>query len=264
MPKVSIKTITPQMAVEFISRNPKNRKISSRIVNQYAEDFLNGEFKFNGETIKFNKKGQLIDGQHRLSALIKAQATADFVVVEDLDEDAINTVDIGRKRLLADFLDMSGQKNCTTLAAAIGILAVMEERGSESLNFKNKSPKVEVAEKLLNKHPRLKTSVEFAIRQVHKKMLQPGLMAVIHYITTQADEESAGKFWNEVMNGARITEKDATYMLRNKLQNCAINNVKLSPREVIEYFSKAWRLFINNKKVAKLQRDGIADFPTKD
>lgn len=67
-----VETITPDIAKTMLGENVNNRRISHDNVNMFAREMRNGEWRFNGEAIKFSKDGRLLDGQHRLLAVIAA------------------------------------------------------------------------------------------------------------------------------------------------------------------------------------------------
>ena len=68
-----IELITPKIAEQYLAKNSNNySRLYKATVDQYAYEMLNGEWIFNGEAIKFNKSGKLVDGQHRLSAIVKS------------------------------------------------------------------------------------------------------------------------------------------------------------------------------------------------
>lgn len=67
-----VETITPEIAKTMLGENVNNRRISRDNVNLFAREIRNGEWRFNGEAIKFGKDGRLLDGQHRLLAVIAA------------------------------------------------------------------------------------------------------------------------------------------------------------------------------------------------
>ncbi len=50
-------------------------------VKKYARDMRNGNFEENGEPIIFNTKGELTNGQHRLTAIVRSGVTLEMVVV---------------------------------------------------------------------------------------------------------------------------------------------------------------------------------------
>lgn len=101
------------------SQEIKNRNISARLVQKYARDMAHGKWQPNGETIKLDPDGRLIDGQHRLTAVIEAASrnpaftgiTLD--VVYGVTAEALPTLDTGRKRSLRDVVVMHGGTGVT-------------------------------------------------------------------------------------------------------------------------------------------------------
>jgi hypothetical protein len=104
--KVTIKKISPKEAEMLLfEHNPYNyRKINFSTVKIYAKDMKDGNWKENGETIKFDFNGNLIDGQHRLQAIVESGITIELIIVEGLDPNVADTIDIGRKRTIEQYL----------------------------------------------------------------------------------------------------------------------------------------------------------------
>ena len=72
--RIEIKTVTPEMAKKWLALNCKtNRKISIRTVEAYAREIKAGRWQLTHQAIAFNQTGELIDGQHRLSAVVLAK-----------------------------------------------------------------------------------------------------------------------------------------------------------------------------------------------
>lgn len=98
--KAEIVRVTPELAKEILKGNTCNRNISSHRVNLYANDMINGKWSLTGMGISINKDGRLLDGQHRLSAIIKANVAVDMLICSDIDN--ATEFDTGKKRSLAD------------------------------------------------------------------------------------------------------------------------------------------------------------------
>lgn len=67
--------VSPYLAYLWLSKNPENRPISNKLVNEYAEKILSGEWKDEGKGFQpliVINDGTLINGQHRLCAIVKA------------------------------------------------------------------------------------------------------------------------------------------------------------------------------------------------
>lgn len=102
-------TVTPQLAQHFLSLNiSNNRNIREGVVNKYATAMRNGNWELS-DPLKFDVNGNLIDGQHRLSAVIKANTPVPFVVCTDYPPESAHYLDIGAKRNVADIASLMGQ-----------------------------------------------------------------------------------------------------------------------------------------------------------
>lgn len=80
-----VEVITPEMAEAYLANNFKHRDIKESKVDKYVETLKNGEWRFNGKVITFNKDGVLMNGQHRLSAVVKSGIPIKTLVVRGID-----------------------------------------------------------------------------------------------------------------------------------------------------------------------------------
>jgi hypothetical protein len=103
--KSKIITITPEMAKLFLDKSNGNYRFSNTsktvdefVVKKYATDMKNGNWKLNPHGIIFDEDGVLIDGHHRLNAVILADKPIDFVVIVNAPKNCITALDSGFKR----------------------------------------------------------------------------------------------------------------------------------------------------------------------
>lgn len=120
MPSCKREFITPEIAKKYLAQNCNNRNIQPRRVMLLAEQMKNGTFQENGDTIRFNKAGNLIDGQHRLNAIVKSGVTIPMLVVRGL-ENSVNVIDRGKNRSVGDCLTMAGMDKTIATGLAIAI-----------------------------------------------------------------------------------------------------------------------------------------------
>lgn len=120
MIKTEIKLFTPQEARNLLeNHNPKNRPLSRVRVRQYAEEMKNRRWQLNGDSIRFDEYGNLLDGQHRLAACIEAQTVFRTMVIRGLPSEVMTTIDVGKKRTLADTLTLEGVTNAKAMSAVL-------------------------------------------------------------------------------------------------------------------------------------------------
>ena len=103
--------ITPEMAKAFLERNMKNnRRVNHDTVKRYARIMKGGGWNLTHQGIAFDENGELIDGQHRLQAIIIANVPVTMMVtygVPHTDGEAF-TIDAGRKRTVQNIMQISG------------------------------------------------------------------------------------------------------------------------------------------------------------
>lgn len=125
--ETKVMTITPEMAGEWLLKNTKNRHVTKRSVERFAESMEAKEWVLNGESIKFDTQGILLDGQHRLMAIVKSGCAIESTVDFDIDPKAFTTLDTGRKRAGSDALSILGFENTQGLAAAIRVYLIYQK-----------------------------------------------------------------------------------------------------------------------------------------
>lgn len=126
---IAVETITPDQASKYLEANQLNRNISSRTVNRYASDLRAGNWRLVGDPIRFDHKGQLLDGQHRLHACVAAEVPLESVVVRGLDPSDRGVVDSGRKRTGSNVLEMAGLTHSATLMASVAAMGCFDDAG---------------------------------------------------------------------------------------------------------------------------------------
>ena len=120
--KASVQKITPQKARVMLKNNPSNRKVNDRHVTKLATSMRAGDWKDNGQSIVFSQQGALMDGQHRLHAIIESETPIKMLVVEGADNDAVLTIDSGKARNLADSFEIYGHSYSTAKSNVTNML----------------------------------------------------------------------------------------------------------------------------------------------
>lgn len=125
---IEIVDITPDLAEEMLARNiRRNRQIRAKVVEQYAQAMTEGRWVTTAQGISFDKTGNLDNGQHRLSAIIKSGVTVRMAVAFGHEADTYTILDAGARRGPADALRASGLTNENIAAAVIVRVAMISE-----------------------------------------------------------------------------------------------------------------------------------------
>lgn len=120
-----IELITPEKAREYMKGNTYNRPLSKACVDALADQMRRGQWKMNGEPIIFSGSGKLLDGQHRLAAVIRSGTSVEMAVARGVDEDAFVTIDTGKGRTAGDVFAIAGIKCYNNISAGIARFGMM-------------------------------------------------------------------------------------------------------------------------------------------
>lgn len=103
--------VTPLLAKTWLSKlnNPSNRKIHDKKVKDYAKRMTKNEWMI-GDALKFDQNGMLIDGQHRLSAVVQANKSIQFLILRGFDPKTSQVLDRGMLRNLAHVAQLTGHQ----------------------------------------------------------------------------------------------------------------------------------------------------------
>lgn len=115
----SVETITPQRATLILEKNKGNRNISDVVVKRYARAMRDGRWKLNGESIVIDHEGSVLNGQHRLWAIIESGCTISVLVVRGVQRDSFATFDSGKLRTGSDALSAAGYINTTRISGIV-------------------------------------------------------------------------------------------------------------------------------------------------
>ena len=118
--KTSIETITPLYAKNLLSLNCNNRNVNRYRVSAYAEDMKNGCWQLTHQGILIGKNGNVIDGQHRLYAVIESGASIKTLVsVSDEIDSPLNCMVDTQMTRAQSFITGKSQMLIATANAAI-------------------------------------------------------------------------------------------------------------------------------------------------
>ena len=121
MLNMKVERITPTMAAEYLKNNTDNRKLRPWWATSLAGAIGRGEWILTHQGVAFDSTGKLIDGQHKLHAIIQAGSAVEVAVYRGISPEAFKVLDVGLKRTYSDITGLS-QKTaevCRAIAATI-------------------------------------------------------------------------------------------------------------------------------------------------
>jgi len=232
-------TITPEVAREWLYKTMGNRPLKSQHLRRLSAEVVDDEWVLNGETIKFDIDGKLIDGHHRLEMVLRSGMAIRSLVVWNLPREAWLTVDTGSRRSGGDVLAISGEKGSNALAAALNWVW-RYEHGEMGMRT-GQRPSFQKIYKTLDQYPTLRNSISYGndIRRV--RLGYPSAFTFIHFILSLKDQAAANEFFAKLASGTSLEAGSPILVLRNRLQeNATAKTAKLYQEQIVAITFRAW------------------------
>jgi len=115
--------VTPSMAEATLqASNYDNRKIRKTVVARYAKIMIDGGWKLTPEPIIMSNTERLLNGQHRLSAVVASGVACRFMVIRGVPDDVFSALDRGVARTTSDALHIDKKTvECARVILSLGL-----------------------------------------------------------------------------------------------------------------------------------------------
>lgn len=251
--------ITPDIAMDILQNNHRNRKMNKELVLLYADQMSRGLWKFNGESIIISDENILLNGQHRLGAIIKSGTSQKFIVVQGISQAAFDTIDTGKTRTAGDILSIANIKESTKISSIItrffGVSVSQSRR--ESLLRSRRSKQEVLSEYQSN--PDFWRAVLTASSRLYRRirlLSQSDIGGYIAYLVKEKghDFNFVESFFNQLFFDTDI-ENSTIPLLRDKLIRSITTQYKISSRLRHALIVKTWNAYVDGKEYKRLSFD---------
>lgn len=257
----TVETITPEVAGRLLGTMDRNRAQRRAKINQFARAMLAGEWQLNGEPVIIGHNGKVIDGQHRLQAVMTAKVPIMMLVVRGVMPESMATIDTGTSRSYGDVTTLRGDGSYGPQLAAVARRWWIYENtpGGETFGaaFRVQLSHTEI-DHIIEQHPMIRESVIRAQNSRFKKYLPASAFGFAHnYMAEKIDPEIAELFFSTLEHGAELTERNPLLVLRNRL----IEADRLTAVERLALTIKAYNMWIEGHTIKVLSWNKNEDFP---
>lgn len=106
-------TLTPELASQWWDRrNKRNRSLTQAHYEMLTRAMVAGQWRYTGDPIRFDTRGTMIDGHHRVMAVMRSGVSIVVDVIENLPDGIVDLIDTNvLVRTKAQSLAMDGVKN---------------------------------------------------------------------------------------------------------------------------------------------------------
>lgn len=120
-----VERIGPKTATLYLENGAPNRSINAKVVKRYADAMTKDRWKLTHQGIAFDEQGRLVDGQHRLSAIVASGKTVEILVSRYQTASPMAVLDSGNARSPGDRVELAGivkfhgKEACSILSAML-------------------------------------------------------------------------------------------------------------------------------------------------
>lgn len=253
--------VTPEIAATYLAKNHNNRRLDMFHVRKLSKDIREGKWVLNGDTVRFDIDGNLIDGQHRLNAVIHSGVSIPMLVIEGIENpNAFKTIDTNAKlRNVGQILGLMGVKN-SNLSGAIARRLKHYEDTVEKENFS-----LDVAAfryistqdiiQYLEKHEEEIQQMILRIKShlVFKQCAAGTSLVTSLILCNRFDSEKTNEMIDILITGSHAQIDSPIIKLRDRLLTPAPRRGKAWDLEIMAIVVKAFIKFIEGKPARHLR-----------
>ncbi len=259
--------IDPSTAQEMLQQNTRNRTLSTDSVRKMTVDMLSGRWGvLHPDTISFDHLGVMVNGQHRLSAVVASGHSIISLVVFGCNNESRLTVDGHRTKRLGDRLFIAGDGIGDT-AAAVGMCSQIATRMANAhLGSKRIKTPVEQAEFIELHHGALSFVMEeFGHRKIPSVTTAP-VKAVFANAWYHVPHDTLRRAIHTLLSGEMNTPIDRNLVIaRRWLTDSRVTaRNSNSAGSVYRRIGNAVRCYANNRPLKILKDINYDPFPLPD
>ncbi|MDF2748436.1 MAG: hypothetical protein K0S98_2723, partial [Propionibacteriaceae bacterium] len=246
---VRLLTVNPKLAQTWLDTvNTRNRTINPRRVDEHARAMMAGAWVLSNDAITFDTDGKLLNGQHRLSAVVKSNTKQVFVVVEGADPEDQNIMDSGMARRAGQQLHIAGWKNGSTVAAIARVL-LRWNTGSMLTAYR---PTIQEIAIFAGTWPtRLEVATEHAMRVCRRIELNRALVGALAFTAygLAASEperltvEQVAEFFQLLETGANMPADHPVMVLRDRATRYRRERIKQPEAAQLYDLVRTWNAY---------------------
>ena len=261
--KAQVEVITPEIAREYLKFNQVNRPLNKTTVDYYADQMKRGQWMMNGEAICFADGGLLINGQHRLNAIIKADVSVQILVVRGVSQDAFITFDNGRNRTMGDVFSLIDVPNANNVAAILkryfllkqGKVVVTSDSNLSSAR-QHKITKQDMMECYKENGVLIQAITKFSTLCFQKlnimKVSEVGAIYLFLVKENKHPIEFVESFFRMLFYSENVNNSTINIFRDKVIQSKLQSSLKMVPKYKDALFAKTWNAYVTNKELKVL------------
>jgi hypothetical protein len=251
-PVAAWELVTPERAAELLETNTANRGLRLEAVHAYARDIAEGRWMVTGESIKIDWTGRLIDGQHRLAAVVEAGVPVSMLVISGLDPIVQRVIDVNVRRTAGDALRMLGVERNVYEVASAARLAIVFDRGDARRygTIRSTTSHAEIFA-WVEAHPEIDEAAQLARRLFTRLQVPPSPLTYAIWRLSQINAVDTLEFFQSAAEYATTGEGDPRAALL-RVYATDTHRIARRPLTIVGVTFAAWNAWRDKQKVKSL------------
>lgn len=126
--------VSPDQAREWLSSSKGNRNLKQSTIDMLVREILADRWKPGASVIRFDEDGCLIDGHHRLTAVMKSGKTVLVDVARGVSSADSVAIDVGVSRSMVDIMTMRGGRGARFFVPVVNGVRISQTARGERLS----------------------------------------------------------------------------------------------------------------------------------
>ena len=258
-PYNAVMEVGPDLATRWLEGNTHNRPLRDTVVDRFIRDMQAGRWQLTHQGVAFDVDGVLIDGQHRLWAIVLSNLTVPLRVFFNEPIENMRAIDTGLVRTNFDVLHLSGQAGDITPTHLATLRAMLAGTSSRSIRM---TPSEEADQ--MAKHAE---AVAFAVEHLGASRQKGIATATIRSILARAyysaDHAKLVHFCDVLQTGVSGDEEDrpAILLWQFLVSNASAGRAQAVLRVRYAKAERALMAYLRGERIVCLRAVGSELFP---
>lgn len=253
--------ITPSYAKKLLATDSNNRKLMKQKVERYAALMRSGNWTASDVfTISVDWNGHLIDGQHRLTAVVVTGLTVEMVIVSGCDPILRKYIDTGASRTTSQVITMTQDSPVVRSAAIQALVRTVSVRIDKTHSDFSPEELVQLINKRyyvykhmyeayisrFSKGKAMSNHVLLGMLSLEANNIRQDLLCAFYECLNRNEDAPRGR------NGKAVRDFYDWYLSVTDIRRRANASFRTIPDEVYHRLQKAFYMFANDiKKTTK-------------
>ncbi len=253
--------VTPEIATDWLdnrnlseNRPFNNRSVSTHIVDKYAEIMADGRWMLTHQGIAFDREGWLVDGQHRLKAVIVSGVAVELLVTPDCDPGTFAVLDTGFSRQASQLIPVNGGV-ISPAARIVGTVTGAWPMRSITAGIYDTQATNDQILMIVDQWPELELLARSVSTCYQKTRInKPAHLAILAQAARNGHQEKFPGWFKALETGEDLAAQDPRLHLRNRfLRESRELNSGVGRGTTYRLIVRAWNAHVRSKPVGVLR-----------